>query len=68
MGSRLGVCDVCGCAVVRMNEPHPRNGTVGGHEYIEGKLKSVRCGQHCKPGSSEPEADAYGGGQPRGYW
>jgi hypothetical protein len=64
--SRPGVCDVCGCAVVRMNEPHPRNGSADGHEYVDGKLKSVRCSQHTKPWTSGPEADAHGGTQ--GHW
>lgn len=60
MKARPGVCDSCGHAVVRMNESPPKNGTVDGHTYREGKLVEVLC-YSC---GGNPEADASGGRPP----
>jgi hypothetical protein len=41
----LGVCGVCGCAVVRPTY-FAAHGTTGGHTYDHGRLVRVRCQMH----------------------
>ena len=65
--SRPGVCDVCGCAVVREVNP-PVNGYLNGHLYEGGLLKSVRCSRHPQDDMSPlARKDAHGGG-PEPSW
>lgn len=65
--SRPGVCDVCGCAVVRLSGP-PANGYLNGHHYQGGLLKSVRCSQHPEDDMAPiARLDARGGG-PEPSW
>jgi hypothetical protein len=69
--SKPGVCDICGCAVVRMNiEAHYNKKNADGHIYINGKLIRVRCSKHTKTPDSEPECDAHGGSRRRdsSFW
>lgn len=68
--NRPGVCDQCGCAVVRSHEEmHDAAVKLGadlkidGHFYEQGVLMQVRCAMHSnyKDGDIPPAEDARGG-------
>ena len=66
--SRPGVCDICGCAVVRFHEEVHitaiRMGgdtDIDGHVYEAGELCRVRCSLHGERGDIPPAEDAHGG-------
>jgi hypothetical protein len=66
--SRPGVCDVCGCAVVRSHtnmhkiaEAWEVDVKIDGHTYTNGVLERVRCALHSEDIDEAPAEDARGG-------
>lgn len=66
--SRPGVCDICGCAVVRFHEElhiaainMKSDLNIDGHLFKRGKLEQVRCSRHAQGYENAPAEDAFGG-------
>lgn len=66
--SRPGVCDDCGCAVVRFHEEMHITAqnlksdlNIDGHIYKDGLLRSVKCSRHTVEYEDKPAEDAWGG-------